>query len=359
MQEILNKQPLLIDYAGLFPVTGTTLLASLSAKLKIPLNIPINIDDTIFHLYNRDTPEYSPFINLTVPAQQFKGTAQITITNQSVPIANYTEALKWLGQAFDQAEVDVSTKASLSAHIGALHYTPNIDKTVKLPGLRQLDGLQIGDLKINFGAAKNTTNIEGTLLIPNWSALDLFLGNITLDLLSGDLKLGYALLNDVRLPHNTNTTCSLTGFLDLSTAISNLGSILNTQAPFLKDGNLQLLGHGTSCVINGERIKIVEDLLATRRLKVPVSVVSLLMDVAGSIIPGQNATGILGSVGSVLGNHTLLENALNRMNKTRTKEQQSQNKLDAAKAKRDSPENIMWHALRTVMKMKRVNHIDL
>lgn len=334
-------------------MTPTTVLASLYSKLKIPINIPISIDETVIHLYNKDTPQYSPFINATLPAQQFKGMADIAVVNQSVPIANYSEALKWLGQAFDQDEVDISARAQLSAHIGALHYTPMIDKTVTLPGLRRLQGLQIGSLSLNLQAAKNATNAEGTLVLPNWSGIDLFLGNMTIDLLSGKLKLGYVTLKDVTLPHKTNTTCAFTGFLDLPTAINNIGAILVTQAPYLKDGNLQLTGQGTSVVINGEHIKIVEELLAPRPLPVPVSVVSLLMDVIGSIIPGGNATDLLGNVGSVFGNQTLIEDALNRMNKTHSQGQQSQNSTNGTKGKRDAADNLMWQTLKVFMKMKQ------
>lgn len=299
---------------------------------------------------------YSPFLNLTLPAQHVKGKTDVDIQNQTQPIANASEAVKWLGNVVDNDKVDISIKSSLTVRLGALNSNPTLDKTVELPGLRKLSGMGISSLKLNIGAAKGTDNAEGTMIIPNWGVLDLFLGDVTFDLLSADLKLGSVMLPSLTL-NRGNNTCSFKGTLDLPTIISNIGPVLNAQAQYIKQGNLQLGARASSVTLNGEHITIIEQVLMPRTILFPVSIVQLLVDVVGGIIPGGgNGTDIIGNVVGVLGNNTLIQDALSNFNHTNAKHpQQTQTK----KTKRNSPDNLMWNLLKVAMKMKANSRLEL
>lgn len=301
---------------------------------------------------------FTPFLDVTLPAQHVKGNTDINIQNQSQPILNASEAVKWLGNVVDSDKVDISIKSSLTVRLGALNSNPTLDKTVELPGLRKLSGMTISSLKLNLGAAKGSDNAQGTMIIPNWGVLDLFLGDVTFDLLSADLKLGSVMLPSLTL-NRGNNTCSFSGTLEIPTIISNLGPVLNAQAQYIKEGNLQLGARASSVMLNGAHITIVEQVLMPRTILFPVSIVQLLIDVVGGIIPGGgNGTDIIGNVVGVLGNNTLIQDALSNFNHTNAKHGQTQ-QTQTKKGKRNSPDNLMWNLLKVAMKMKANSRIEL
>lgn len=357
VQSLVSKQGLPINGGALIITKPDTVKLSLDTTLDVPL--PVNLDETVLHLYNKDTQPFSPFLDVTLPAQHVKGKTNIDIVNQTEPVINRTEAVKWLGNVVDNDKVDISIKSSLTVRLGALNSNPTLDKTVELPGLRKLSGMGISSLKLNIGAAKGANNAEGTMIIPNWGVLDLFLGDVTFDLLSADLKLGSVMLPGLTL-NRGNNTCSFAGILEIPTIVANIGPVLKAQAQYIKDGNLMLGARASSVTLNGEHISIIEEVLMPRTILFPVSIVSLLVDVVGGIIPGGgNGTDIISNVVGVLGNNTLVQDALNNFNHTNAKHGKTTTQSQTKKAKRNSPDNLMWNLLKVAIKMKANSRLEL
>lgn len=315
----MSKQALPIS-GGALVVLGPDLVnISLYTSLDVPL--PVSIDTTSLHLYNKDTPDYSPFINVTLAGQAVSGKTEISVVNQTQPLANESETIRWLGEVVDGNEVDVSLRSIVPIRLGALYFTPLLEKTLTLPGLRKLAGMNIDKLKLNLSAPKNASNAEGTVVIPNWGNLDLFLGNTTFDLFSGDLKIGSAGVNNLWL-YRGNNTCNFTGTIELPTILQNVGKIFQQQAQAIKDGKLELGARVSQVLIDNQHINIIESVLRPRVVQVTASVISLLTDIVGGILPsaGNNTANALGNALGILGNKTLLQGALDHWNRTKSQE---------------------------------------
>lgn len=150
--------------------------------------------------------------------------------------------------------------------------------------------------------------------LPNAGVLTLGLGNLTLNLFSGDIKLGFVNVYDVVLPPGNNTR-NYEGQLYLKELVPNLGGILDSQSAPLADGNIELKARGNATMVNGMHISYVEQVLNNKTLVATVPVISLLSDVIGSFSASGNAS-LADLLGDTIGNSTFIEGLLSHWNAT-------------------------------------------
>ncbi|KAH8666475.1 hypothetical protein BX600DRAFT_511405 [Xylariales sp. PMI_506] len=311
VQDIVNDQAMPVNGGSFLALSPTELSVSLDTSLNTPLGA--TIEPLTLFLYNKNTTDFSPFLNLTLPEQYVKGQTNVTVTNQTVTISNETELVSWFNDVFVQAETQLSFKGDTTVKLGSLSAGVTVDKTIEVQSLNNLAGFGITNLQLMIPADSNGNNVKGTVNLPNWGVLTLGLGDITLNLLSGNLNIGYVTIQDVVLPPGNNSM-AFAGQLYLNTIIDNIGNILTTQASALSDGNIVLGSIGNSTIINGEHITFVEAILNNHRLTSSMSVISLVSDVASGFLGGN--TSITQLFGDIFGNSTLIQEIASHWNTT-------------------------------------------
>ncbi|KAI1215173.1 uncharacterized protein F4807DRAFT_406187 [Annulohypoxylon truncatum] len=314
VQRILNDQTMPISGGQFIAVSPTKLNVSILTSLDSPL--PARIDPMTLLLYNKDTPTFSPFVNVSLPELHIKGTTPLNIKNQIVTVTNETELISWFANVFDQPTVTLSTRGDPKIHLGALHTNGHLDKTVTVNSLNKLDGFSIQDLQLLMPARENGTNIQGTLNLPNWGTLDLGIGNLSLNLMSGDLRIGLITVYDVYLPRGNNIRY-FNGELFLDTLFQNIGTILSTQGDALSGGNIQINATGNATVVNGEHIRFIETILNNRTVTSTTSVVKLASDLISSFTNGSQVS-IPDILDEVFGNTTFIQEVLGNWNATKS-----------------------------------------
>ncbi|EFY96700.1 DUF3712 domain protein [Metarhizium robertsii] len=346
VQAIVKGQNLPITSGRLDVVSGTQMKLAINTSLNTPL--PARITDLTLFLYNRDTRPYSPFANLSVDGQKLKGNTQIVIKEQIVTISNQSELLAWLGPVFDQDKVDLSVRGSPTIYLGTLKTDTRLDTTVQIPGLKQLAGLGIKDLKVML-PPENGRNIKGTINVPNYGVLALNFGNVTFNILSGDVTIGQITLYDVLL-NEGNNTLNFDGQLYLDTLIKNIGPVLASQSEALGRGQVDLNVTGNQTVMNGVHITFIEKLLASRTLTTSISVVTLLSDVLSGLMGGGGGN-IIDALGDTFNNNTFIQNIVDHWNTTKAPGKSAG--LGSLLGKRNDPkEALMWNMLKMGLKMK-------
>ncbi|KAI0166456.1 hypothetical protein GGR57DRAFT_446789 [Xylariaceae sp. FL1272] len=310
-QSIVNSQGLPVLGGTFQAISPTQLKVSLMTQLNTPL--AADLDPTILYLYNKETPDYSPFINITLPGQHVNHKTPVQVVDQTATITNQSELIKWFNGIFDNPQVDISVKGKTKVHLGALHSTAHIDKTIETKALNSLSGFGITDLKLVYPALENGTNIKGTLNLPNAGVLTLGLGDLYLNLYSGDVNLGIVTIFDAVLPPGNNTR-NFYGTLYLDQLVPNLGQILDSQAHALALGNIELNATGNATMYNGVHIPYVEQVLNKKTLTSSLSVITLLGDVISSFSGG--GASLTDLLGDTVGNSTFLEDLLGNFNKT-------------------------------------------
>ncbi|KAI1365206.1 hypothetical protein F5Y08DRAFT_189136 [Xylaria arbuscula] len=312
-QDIVNSQKLPVKTGIFQAVSPTELYVTIETELDTPL--AADLDPTTLYVYNKDTPDYSPFIDITLPKIHANHKTPVVVTNQTVSVINQTELIKWFDQIFDLPETDLTVKGKTTVHLGALKMQSTIEKTIKISSLNSLNGFGISSLRLIYPAMDDGTNIKGTLSLPNAGIITLGLGNLTLDLFSGDIKLGYVDIYDVTLPPGNNTR-DFTGQLYLNELVPNLGAILDSQSEALADGNIQLRATGNATRVNGVHIPYVEQVLNKKSLIASMPVIKLISDVISSFSGSDASLGDL--LGDTVGNSTFLEGLLDHWNSTTT-----------------------------------------
>ncbi|KAK6217785.1 hypothetical protein LQW54_003294 [Pestalotiopsis sp. IQ-011] len=156
--------------------------------------------------------------------------------------------------------------------------------------------------------------MHGTLNIPNWGVLALHLGDVSFNLLAGDLRIGLITIYDLVMEPGNNTL-PFYGELFLSEIVQNVGKFLDAEADSLNNGQIQIDAVGNQTVIDGLHIPYVERILNAKRLHLYTSVIDFASAFINGVSGGGNAS-IISVVSEVVGNSTLIEQALEHWNTT-------------------------------------------
>ncbi|KAI0878350.1 hypothetical protein GGS24DRAFT_496901 [Hypoxylon argillaceum] len=311
-QDIVNSQKLPI-IGGSFQALSPTSL-SVTLETQLDTQIAASLDPTNLAIYNKDTPDYSPFFSIVLPKIHVYHKTPVVITNQTVSVTNETELVKWLDQVFEQPKVGLSVKGKTTVHLGALKMSATIQKTLEVESLNSLEGFGITTLQLVYPPMEDGRNIKGTINLPNSGMLTLGLGNLTFNLFSGDIKLGYMSIYDVNLPPGNNSQ-NFDGQIYLKELLPNLGAILDSQSAPLADGNIEIRATGNSTMVNGMHIGYLEQVLNKKTLVATMPAITLLGDLIGSFTGSANVS-LTDLLGDTFGNSTFIEGLLGHWNST-------------------------------------------
>lgn len=354
------------------PVLGGSLLAvsptQLKMTLKTALDTPLGaeLDPIDLYLYNQDTSVYSPFTNLTIPSQYVQHYTEVTVPEQTVTVSNMDEMIKFFNMVFDQKEASLSIRGDTTVHLGALSAPAHIDKTVTLAALDKLQGFAVQDLKLLAPPDQEGNNLHTIVNLPNHGVLTLGLGDLGLNLLSGNLNIGHVTCKNVLLaPGDNAVDCN--GNLYYQVLFNNLAEVMASQSSALMSGNIELGAQGNSTTINGEHIPYVEEVLKTKLLRTSVPIGQLLADVIQGFMGGDFDLGELAG-GSL--NATLVQEMVNHWseydddtsngNTNTTQNAMASRKREAARTKklatRDNGivnRNMMWSMFKMGMALSK------
>ncbi|KAH6621579.1 hypothetical protein B0J18DRAFT_491844 [Chaetomium sp. MPI-SDFR-AT-0129] len=324
IKSIVDKQDLPITTGALNFTEPDRLHITLDTSLDTPL--PVNIDSLPLAMYEPpsnttgDDGPANPFLTLQMPGSYINHATNITIPDRITDITDKPQLIRWFNKFFDEPELQLRIKAhDMSLHLGSLHYTVDMDKTIRVPGLNYLKGFGVVDMSFTIPPPASGYNMNGHLTIPNAGVVGLGMGNVSFNILAGDINLGLVHIDNLYLAPGNNTP-PFYGEFYFDQLVPNLSAILKTQEAALADGMLELHTSGNSTFYNGKRIAYSEGVLNNKRIPFRVPVTSLLLDVLSGVLQGggdhgQTKLPILDTLGDVLGNKTLFENMLDHFGK--------------------------------------------
>lgn len=288
---------------------------TLDTSLDTPL--PVKIDPLPLSLLQPaaegEDDTGTPFLTLQMPEQHIDHETEVIIPNQIVDILDHDQLIAWFNEFFDNEEAELRLKSDdLSAHLGALHYQVDLDKTIKVPGLNYLKGFGVQDMQFTIPPPPSGHNMHGHLNIPNAGVLTLGLGNVTFDVMAGDIKLGMVYIYNLDLKPGNNTP-PFEGDFYFDQLVPNLAGFMETQHDALANGMIELNATGSSTFHKGERIAYIESVLNRKSIPFRIPATTLLLDVVSGLLAGGtngSELPLLDTLGDVLGNKTLFENML-------------------------------------------------
>lgn len=114
-----------------------------------------------------------------------------------------------------------------------------------------------------------------------------------MDVLSGDIVIGNATIDNLLLQASGNTTVPLQGILDLHTLIRNLRQVLHTQRDNIRHGYLALTTKTKSVTFDGVEVSYYQKVLSTVPITAHVSIRSLLINTLQGIRQSGGSLGPL------------------------------------------------------------------
>jgi hypothetical protein len=223
-----------------------------------------------------------------VPMEQWtvSGKTDILIKDLVVGVGNRSELNVWLSDMLYNKESHISARGNTTAHLGALGFDVKLDKTVTVDGLWSLEGYNLRDSRLLLPPREDGVNIVGNMTLPNWSILDIGLGNLTFNAWAGDFLLGNVAVFDVFLEPG-NTTLPFVGQLYLDTIFENVVDILGSQTTALTSGSLEIGISGNSTMVDGEHITYLESVLNEAHFYSRVPIAQLLADFLAGVGDGS------------------------------------------------------------------------
>ncbi|KAL2161766.1 hypothetical protein VTH06DRAFT_7549 [Thermothelomyces fergusii] len=321
IKKVVKDQELPVRGGALNFTAPTHLNMSMDTMLDTPLGV--KIDPMPLSLYeppadpeHDDTDVKGPFLKLQMPDQHVKGETEVRIPEQVVEVLDQRQITAWFNEFFDKEVVDLHIKAEdgMRVRLGTLGYKVGLDKTVKVPGLNYLDGFGVLDMHFSIPPDPATgRNLRGRLSIPNASVIALGMGNVSFNILAGEVNLGLVHLYDFDLLPGDNAP-AFDGEFYFDRLLPNLAAILESQQAALADGVVELHARGNSTINYGRHIPYIEGVLNTKRIPMRIPVTTLLLNLADALVSrGDGAlqgVPLLENLGDVLGNRTLFEQML-------------------------------------------------
>lgn len=262
---------------------------------------------TVFAIPNMATLVYAAILSQLALAHAAKVCRTVTVTGtilvQTFANANEADLVDWALRFVPDEVIPINVLSEgLGVFLGRLPYSARVNKTILVKGLSTLDDITIPTLKLNL-AATDDNNLAGTIILDNTSSLSILVGNITLNLLVEDIKIGTIYIPDVNLVPGSNSL-PIVGKVDIGVIIGNIGKILVSQEGVLQSVHITVALTGNTTRFNGQHIRFVDTLLAARPLSIKVTLETLLNTILGAAVDlgsGSRSTASEISVTSLIG----------------------------------------------------------
>lgn len=299
---------------------------TLQSALDLKIALPVRIDPISLELFVRDIGPQDPWANITIPGMMIKGNTTLGVQGVHTPLLNLTTWTRYVHDVVFQKETALSIKGSTNSYLGVLKSYVTMNKNVVSPSkflrtvrasapltlraaLDSFKGFSISDTTILLPPRPDGTNLIGNVSLPNPSVLTIQIGDIVLDIKSGDLVIGNATVTDLTL-HPGDNVVPMTGMLDLATILSNLPEVLKSQASLFKTGNLTLDTITRSVVWNGHEVPYYTQVMSELTLVAEVPLADTLKNTFAHLNITQlenygtssNGGGLLNTIESGLNN---------------------------------------------------------
>lgn len=254
-QDLLNSGSVVIDGASILEPTNTSVKLNVQSHVYVPGPFTVHTDPLSLDMFVPQVGSEYPMSVLHLPSNKIhKNTSMDTNGTLLTPFTNYTSWQNFVHNTIFLDSGGLGLKGTVPTQLGKIKkFDLDLDKSVSSKGLNQFKGFSIDAAQLKLPAEADGTNLYANATLPNQSVLTLEIGNTTVDILSGDLKLGTGFIDSLFLKPGNNSF-SIRGQLNLTTLLHNLTEVIAYQGPYIKNGYLQLTTRVTNIKYNGSTV---------------------------------------------------------------------------------------------------------
>lgn len=134
-QRIVDDTDLPIYGAEILDPKPDTISFALHTSLKVPGGLRIHTDPLDLSLFDKDSGPKEPYLSVSLPAYNLKGTTDMIITQNNTKILNKSKFIDTLISAVYNERFTLSAKGSTVGHLGKLKAPLTLHKNVELEGM--------------------------------------------------------------------------------------------------------------------------------------------------------------------------------------------------------------------------------
>ncbi|RAO73929.1 uncharacterized protein BHQ10_009941 [Talaromyces amestolkiae] len=248
---------------------NSTIEFAVTSNITVPDKFKINLQPaTISFFQNGPDPGSSPFATVDLPETTWYSREKVGVVNQTLQLKNLTEFTKLIQQVAYYPTFKVSGRTRAKVHVGPINTWVDLYKLVELTGfdVRQI-GIQKPDADGN--------DVYGEVVVYNPSPASVTLGDVTLDVLIGDVVVGQAstTVNNI-VPGNN--TFEIRGKLNSTAVLNDTLALVKTELPYFEQELVVASARGRSVVYDGQHLPYWEDAFQLLRITATKPVLPLL-----------------------------------------------------------------------------------
>ncbi|KAF4126993.1 Protein of unknown function (DUF3712) [Geosmithia morbida] len=308
VQDVVNDQKLPVYDGRLRALSSKSINITLDTMLNTPLEV--DVGPMQMTLASNEEEKAPAFLSLAFPKSRVLHKTNLTVPPQRIDILDEDALVGWFTRLFDQDSIEVRVGSPRSkVHLNGLDYHPKLSQVAHLRGLNYLSGFAIQEMHFTI-PSEGGYNIRGKLDLPNPGSLALYLGNVTMNLMAGDVQLGLIHVDELTMERGTNHP-AFYGNIFFDRLLPNIAEVLSGQGQYLKNGELGLHVSGNTTVINGERVSFVERVLNAKRIPLGIPVTTFVGELLKAMTGSDGGTADLVDVlGGAFGNRTLIDDIM-------------------------------------------------
>ncbi|KAL2222674.1 hypothetical protein M432DRAFT_527064, partial [Thermoascus aurantiacus ATCC 26904] len=270
-QQVVDDSTLTITSAMIMQPRPDSVNLTMFSRLVLPFGIPIRVDAMTLNMFIRELHPFAPYAQLYLPEATIHKSIVQGVKNQHTPILNMTGWETFVQHAVNDKQGPVSLKGTTISHIGKLKAKVTLDKDVWSNALNRFEGFSVQDSKLVIPPEPDGTNLVANATLPNPSIMTLEIGDVLLDLWSGNLAIGNATIKNLVIKPG-NHSYPLRGILDMDTVMKNLPQIIASQRDALRHGNIALKSTGNLVTYEGITVdyytRVMKNLTLTAEIPV-------------------------------------------------------------------------------------------
>ncbi|KAL1963085.1 hypothetical protein VTN77DRAFT_8731 [Rasamsonia byssochlamydoides] len=297
-QDLLNKGTLTIESAEILQPRADNVVLTMIASIYIPGGFTVKTDPTTLDMYIPGPGPIAPFGQLFLPENTVHGNTSMGVRNQLTPLINQSAWQEFVNNTVFLDNGPLGLYGHIRAHLGKLSADLTLQKAVYANALNQFKGFSIDSATLLLPAESDGTNLLANATLPNQSILTLEIGNTTMNVLSGNLVIGTATIENLWIRPGNNSVV-IRGKADLATILRNLSSILQTQAAAIRNGYIELTTKVTEITYEGSLVPYYTNSMADLPLTAQVPILGLIINTLKTFLSSPAATngeGLLGAL---------------------------------------------------------------
>ncbi|KAJ6255879.1 hypothetical protein Dda_9338 [Drechslerella dactyloides] len=252
-QDSVNDSTLQVDGIAITSPSNTKFTLSMNSTVHAHSPVSASFSPQTFEMYLPPAAgePVVPFMQLSIGGLKVENTFTINVSDVATNIMNQDAYLQFSGKVLKNNDLDLGVRSSPQVNIGSIKFHVDYQKTVSLKGLNGLNGIKLYNATILDKPMADGTNMVTDGVIPNPSSFTLQVGDLTVDISTLGMELGYSVVKDLTL-HPGDNRVKIYNHIHPE-LIDNL---LFTASIKAKNTNITLTANST--VFNGEHIDWLE-----------------------------------------------------------------------------------------------------